>query len=223
MKISSLFTLAFAFFFCGPMLFAQVQQAEVIMSHGPQNGYVQDHADAKEKHVEEAWKDLLKEYKAKPKMNRKSKELEAFEVSIPMISNNQLSIYLQVNEKEDMTTTTAFFDDGTQYLSAANEEASMDAEKLLMKFAQAVERLAVEDLLDDEEKLHKKLEKDLEKLEKDNQNLHDDIEDFQNKIAQAESDIEKNLGEQDDKQMEINMQMKAIEAVKERLNNIGKN
>ncbi len=224
MKKSTLFNAVCALLFMSLSINAQVEQKEMIMSHGPQNGYSQDHLDANEKHVSEAWKNLLKEYKGKVKKNRKSGEYEAFEVTIPMVSNQPLSVYLLVEEKENMSSSTVFVDDGTQYLDENNaSEASANLNKLLIEFGHNVERLAVEDIIKEEEKTGKKFEKDLEKLETDNKKLHQDIEDYQNKIAQAELDIEKNLSEQDNKQVEIKAQTKLIEAVKDRLNNIGKN
>ncbi len=223
MKNSVLFICFSLFCFFSLSLTAQIEQKEMIMSHGPQNGFVQDHADANEKHVETAWKDVLKEYKGKVKKNRKSGEYESFELSIPMVSNQPLSVYMQVEEGKNMSTSVVFVDDGTQYISENNaSESSANIQKLLTDFAYKVERLAVEDILKEEEKTGKKLEKDLEKLEKENDKLHQTIEDYQNKIAQAELDIEKNLGNQDDKKVEIKGQMSIIDKVKDRLNNIGK-
>lgn len=223
MKKQITFTIILLSAFICNSIMAQVTQSEQIMSHGPQNGYTMEHPDASEKHVEEAWKDFLKEYDVKPKKNRKSNEIEAFEVSIPMISANPLSIYLSIEEKKEMATSSIFFDDGTAYIDQNNSpDGNSNIEKLLSRFQNSVEKLAVEDILEDEEKMGKNLEKDLEKLAKQNEDLHQDIEDFQNKIAQAELDIEKNLSEQDTKQVEIKEQMGVIEKVKDRLNNIGK-
>lgn len=223
MKNLKLNVLFFAFLLSSGISVAQVSQQEAIMSHGSQNAYVQDHPDAKEKHIEKAWKEVIKEYKGKVKKNKKSDEYETLELSVPLISRSPLNLYLKVEEKKGMSSTMLFVDDGTQYISDNNDQdANMNIEKLLTSFAFEVEKLAVEDILDDEEKNAKKLSKDLEKLEKGNTKLHEDIEDYEKKIAQAELDIEQNLKDQEAQNIEINNQAKLIEEIKDRLNNIGK-
>ncbi len=222
-KIISIFC-SLALFIAPQFLSAQVIQKEINMSFGPQNAYTQDHQDADDKQVEKAWESIIKEYDGKVKKNRKSDEFESLEVLIPSISRTPINIYMTIEERKEMTSTSVFFDNGTAFVNENNaSEASMNIEKILTEFGYAVQKIAVEDLMKDEEKNFKKLEKEAEKLEKQNKKLHEDIEDYQAKIVEAESDIEKNLADQDNKQMEIKTQSKLLEDIKEKLNNIGKN
>lgn len=204
-------------------LSAQVTQVSQSMSLGTQVGFVQDHIGANDKHVEEAWKDVMKQY-GKPKMNRKSKNYESLGAVIPTVSNKPLDIYIEINEGEGQTRSAVFVDNGMQFISSENNEEAAEAMELFLnEFADATHRLVVQDELDNEEKNLDGFEKDLAKLEKENEKLHESIAEFERKIAEAEDNIVANIKSQDDKKFEIEGQKKTIEDVKEKLNSIGKN
>ncbi len=204
-------------------LSAQVSQVSKTMSLGNQVGFVQEHLGASEKHVETAWKDVMKKF-GKPKMNRKSKNLESLGATIPTVSDKPLDIYMVINQGEGQTSSAVFVDNGMQFISSENApEAAESLELFLTEFADATRRLVVQDELDAEEKQLEVFGKDLAKLEKENQKLHDAIAEFERKIAEAEDAIVNNIKSQDDKTFEIETQKQTIEDVKEKLNAIGKN
>lgn len=203
--------------------FGQVTQQSQTMSLGNQTAFVQEHKEATQKHVESAWKEVMKKY-GKPKYNRKSKNWESLEATIPTVSDKALDIYMTVTEGQGMARTSVFVDNGMQFISSENNaEAAESMELFLNEFADATYTLVVEDELKAEEKTLDSLEKEQGKLEKENTKLHEAIADYERKIAEAEEAIVANIKNQDDKQYEIEQQKSFVEKVKEKLNSIGKN
>ncbi len=203
-------------------MIGQVTQQTQTMALGSQTAFTQEHKDASEKHVEAAWKDVMKKY-GKPKFNRKSKNWESLEATIPTVSNKPLDVYLTITEGKGMTSTAVFVDNGMQFISADNNAEASDAlELFLNEFADATYRLVVEDELKAEEKNLDQLEKEQSKLEKENEKLHEDIAEYERKIAEAENAIVTNIKNQDDQKFAIEEQKSLIEKVKEKLNSIGK-
>lgn len=204
------------------MLIGQASQQQVTIAGAPQNAFVQDHQGATTKHVEEAWKSVMKPY-GKTKDNRKTDAIESLGAKVPMISRSALDVYMVITKGEGMARSAVFFDNGTAFISSeSNADETQGVESFLSDFADAVQRLVVEDELKDEEKNLDGLDKDLGKLIKENEKLHEAIADYERKILEAEDNITTNLKDQDDKNFEIETQKTLIEQVKEKLNNIGK-
>ena len=202
---------------------AQISQVEKTMSLGPQMGYLQEHQGADKKQIEKAWSKMIKTYNGKVKKNRKSGEFETKDINIPSITSDKLSTYVVIEEKEGLSTTNIYFDNGSIFLDGENASyESENIERFLEEFGFEVQKIAVGDLLEAEEKIQKRAEKDLQKLVKQNENLHQDIVNYEEKIQKAELDIEENIIKQDEKEIEIMEQTTRVEEIKEHLNNIGK-
>ena len=205
-----------------PILAQDIREVEKTISMGAQPAFVINHPNATAKMAEEAWEEHMKK-NGKTKKNRKSKEYETLETEINMIGSTPLNVYFIAENGADMATSYVFFDNGTEFITSENNSDSADGiYEFLTPFVYGVEKLVVEEEMKMEEKNLKMMTKDLEKLGKQNESYHSDIEKWKEKIRQAEIDIEENLQAQEAKNVEIETQEGVIEAVKKKLNSIGK-
>lgn len=205
-----------------PLMAQDIREVEKTISMGAQPAFVINHPNATAKMAEAAWEEYMKK-NGKAKKNRKSKEYETLDANINMISRTALNVYFLAEDGADMATSYVFFDNGTAFITSDNNSKAADGiYEFLTPFVYAVEKLVIEEEMENEEKSLKDLNKDLEKLGKDNESFHKEIEKMQEKIRQAEMDIEKNLQAQDAKNDEIKAQEGVIEMVKKKLNSIGK-
>lgn len=199
-----------------------IRQQNKTMSLGPQNAFYVEFDGVDKKIVEDTWEDYLKESFKKVKFNRKAKEYFTESGTVSLISGSRnITIYSKIEEGRDQTTLYAWVDMGDGFLSGDGREAG-NFTNYLSDYWVMAKKKGVEAEIKEEEKRMKGLEKDLSKLEKKNTDLHQDIEDYQNRIRKAESDIEQNLKEQDDKRVEIESQKSILERLIEKLNAIGK-
>ncbi len=205
-----------------PLMAQDIREMDKTISMGAQPAFVINHPNATVKMAESAWEDHMKK-NGKAKKNRKSKEYETLDAEINIISSTSLNVYFLAEEGAEMTTSYVFFDNGTEFITSTNNSKAADGiYEFLTPFIYDVEKLVVQEELENEEKSLKSLNKDFEKLEKQNTSYHDEIEKLQEKIREAEVNIEKNLQAQDVKTGEIGAQESVIEAVKKKLNSIGK-
>ena len=110
------------------------------------------------------------------------------------------------------------FDLGVTFLnSTEHKEQYKAAENLVREFAVKATKKSMENVLKDEQKKYKKLEKAQEELVKNNKKLHDDIEQYKAKIKKAEDDIVLNNADQEKKKTEIQAQKKVVEAAEAKL------
>ena len=192
------------------------------LSLGEQNAFVIEHDKADKKQVEKVVQKAIKEY-GKVKRNRKANEWSCLECTVPGLSG-ATNIYYKIEEGKGLTSSYLFFDDGTKFISSENAEAAAASiRKQLNYIKHDVTRVVITKEMEMEEDNLKDKNKDLEKLEKKNKELHEKIEEYRKKISEAEKNIEQNLQEQEDKKMEIEKQIKTVEEVVTRLNNVGKN
>jgi predicted RNase H-like nuclease (RuvC/YqgF family) len=71
--------------------------------------------------------------------------------------------------------------------------------------------------LENQQKQLSKMESTLTKLQRENDSLHKIIEDSKKRIAQAETDIQKNLQDQDMAQKEIDNQQTTVGSIRKKL------
>jgi len=208
--------------FALPLMAQDIREVDKTISLGSQPAFVINHPNATVKMAEKAWEAHIKK-NGKVKKNRKSKEFESMGVYINMISSSNLDVYFIAEKGADMATSYIFFDNGEAFITSANDQEAADGiYEFLTPFVYDVEKLVVQEELENEEKSLKALGRDLEKLHKQNASYHADIEKYKEKIRQAETNIEQNLQAQDVKGGEIEAQEVVIEDVKKKLNSIGK-
>jgi len=194
---------------------AKVMEGSKIMSQGANNALTIELLDTDEKTAEKVWKNFMKDYKAKPKRDRKTNEYLSDDAEIDNISSNTVDVYATFDETGSTTTATVWFDLGGAYLdSDTHAESFSAAEQLLREFVQEVNLVHAEDALKDQEKALKDLEKEMEKLEKEKDDYQKEIEEAKKLIAEMEKNIELNLEEQAKKQKEIETQENIVNSAK---------
>ncbi len=192
------------------------------MSKGVQPGLYLELEGAKKKDAEKLWKKHLKPHSKKVK--DKDKEYYTEEGKCAIINGSAaLTIYAKFDEGSDQTTIYTWVDLGGSFLNEEDHPSQYDGMKQFLRdYYVLVRKYVVNNDLKDQQDLLKNLEKDLKKLTDKNKDYHKEIEKAQDKIRKAEEDIEKNLSAQDDKRVEIERQIKAVEAMRKKLNSVGK-
>lgn len=197
--------------------FAQdVQSTDKMMSLGKQPAIYVDIEGADKKIAENSWKEFMKNY-GKTKRNKKAKEYQSQDIRIPMLAGGNVDLYTKFEEGSGQTTVYLWVVDEGSFA-----DASDGAENFLGEYYVLARKKVISKEIEEQEKLLKKLTKNMEKLVKKNQGYHKDIEKAEEKIRKAEENIEKNLVEQDNAKVENEKQKKVLEALIEKLNNVGK-
>lgn len=222
MKKTILFILAISFSFA---TFAQItiDESVKLMSKGSNNAYVLTFPDVETKTIEKGWKDFMKDYKAKPKFDKKTQEYFADNAKIKDMSDNVVDVYSKLEKSTDGNAVmTIWFDLGGAYVdSKTHPDQSAIAQQMLQKFIFESNKELAEAIVKAEEKELDALNGDLKKLEKQNENYHDDIRKAEEKIAKLKADIDSNLIEQTAKKEEIGTQeavVKEVKAMREKFN-----
>lgn len=194
----------------------EIQSLEKTMSLGKQQAIYVEVEGADKDLVEDVWKDYMKEY-GKTKRNKKAKEYYSEGLNIPMIASGGVDLYTKFDEGSGQATVYLWVVNNGEFV-----EDSDGAENFLSEYYVMARKKVINEEIKDQEKLLKKLGKNLEKLEKKNKGYHNDIAKAEDKIRKAEENIERNLQDQQDTNMEIEQQKKNLEEMIEKLNNVGK-
>lgn len=191
------------------------------MSQGKQSGLLVFIPGVNDNDAEKEWKKLIKDWDGKPE--KKRGEVFADDVFLSSISTNTIDLYAELKDKNDGTEMIVWFDLGGAYLSKSDHQEQWDrASSILRDFAYDLALAALEDVLKGEEKTLGNLEGDLGRLGRDRDNLLKSIEKWEDSIAKARQDLEKNQGDQDEMIKEIERQTKAVEAARKNLEKLEK-
>lgn len=216
-----LFTLIFTTQFATAQLHSygsSIMEDTKSMSQGANNSFSIEMAGINQDMAEDVWKKYAKNYDAKSKRDRKSKEYFADDAEIRDISDNPVDIYTSFSQEDSITTATFWFNLGGAYLSSElHSDKIQAAQAFVNAYAFDVGKVQAKEELKLEEKAQKELEKQLVKLEKDNKEYHKRIEDAKALIAEMEKNIETNVKAQEKKNMEINVQKDVVKMKEENL------
>lgn len=217
----SFITLFFAF----SLSAQEVEETTQDLSVGTQNSYLVEIENADDNMAEDVWKDYIKGMDAKVKKNKKAKEFYTEKVRLNGVNNgNPVDLYMKIYERKGMVQVYVSADRGDAFIGSNDTPDDTEAmRQIVYNYGLEVNRKVTEKEIEEQEKLLKNLRKDLEKLEKKNGNYHNDIKKAEEKIREAEEKIEVNLKDQDMKREEVEAQVKIVEQVVTKYNNIGKN
>ncbi|MCZ2102557.1 MAG: hypothetical protein LC107_13580 [Chitinophagales bacterium] len=215
--------LASLFIFSGGISAQDAIERSVTMSLGLQNSFFIEIPGADSKLAEKTFYEYVKEY-GKMKANKKAKEHFLMATKIPLINGSSpVDLYAKFEDGKGMATTYVWVDLGGAFVKSSDHPQQTESlRQFLYDYFIAVRKKVVADELKAEEKKYDSLEKDLKKLKDKNDGFHKDIEKAKQKIAESESNIEKNLVDQDTKVKEIDAQKEVVDQVKDKLNNLGK-
>jgi len=157
------------------------------------------------KDVEKAWKDIMKD--AKAKIKSKKDELHADDAILPSITTHPMDIYAAFVEDKNGVAVYITVDFGGAFISSTSHPKEyQDLSSLLSDFGYNQTKIAIDEKLSNAEKELKKIEDDYEKEMKNEQSMKDDIEKLKDKISKSKDEQEN--------------QKAAIEAQKKLLNEI---
>lgn len=212
--------LAFTFTFCQ----AQIEEGVRSMSQGSNNSLSLDIPNANAKLAKKVWTKYLKSTTKKGKTKNDRKTGMIFTDDAEMVSiggANTVDIYLRLTDVGENVNATLWIDLGGAYLSSdMHGDKYNEGEKFLMRYALEVVIEKTKQELKAEEKKGKELAKQLSSLKKKKDGYHKEIEIAENKIREAEANIERNIGEQKSTNTAITEQDAVIEAVKQRLKDL---
>jgi len=172
--------------------------------------------DANTEDIKKAWKKHLKDLKGK--VSDKT-FIFADDCKVKEMGDNTFDIYSVVEEATNQSVKLVVaFDLGGAYLSKSDHpDKFLVAEKILYDFATEQVRELVRAEIDVTGKLIGTYEKDLSELEKDKAGIESDIAELEKKIVEARLTIEVNLGNQANKQKQIDAAKVALVALEVRL------
>ena len=199
-----------------------VIETERVMSFGSRPCFRMEFTNTAAGTVEDMWKDFAKKnFGAKLKKDKKSGEWTATGLKSSMMGDDAFSIYSTIEKNDANAAINIWFDAGTYFLSRRdNPGRAEEVSRALRQFYIDVRREAIANELKAEEDKLKDLDKKQKSMQKENDGLRKDIETWKAKIVKAEDDIVKNEREQEQNLVNQEAQRRAIEAVRQRLNNV---
>jgi molecular chaperone DnaK (HSP70) len=200
------------------ILQAQVMEDTRVMHLGSQPALTVVLPGTDTKFTDSAWRDYMKSYGRITGVKR-AKESVASGVQILDIGGvNRLNVYSQSEAVGDGTKMIVWFDMGGGFLSSSTFPKEYSAAvRFLQDFAHKVKVDLIAIDLENQQKQLSKMESTLTKLQRENDSLHKIIEDSKKRIAQAETDIQKNLQDQDMAQKEIDNQQTTVGSIRKKL------
>jgi hypothetical protein len=187
----------------------EVKNEKAQMSKGMQNSYTVLIPQAILKTVQQNWTKKLQE-STKVKVTEAGQELQFLKAVKPALTNDTVSIYSFIIQKDSMISLSVFVEIDTVFFSPKEDKTDLATDKIdnniknyIRAFAVEQYRLAVGDELEAEQKILKTKENELEKLEKEQSNLEKDNSSLENDIDDKEREIKEIEGNIDLKSKEL--------------------
>ncbi len=199
-----------------------VIETERMMSFGSRPAFRMEFPNTDAGLVEDLWKDYAKKnFGAKLKKDKKSGEWAAMDLKSAMMGDDKFSIYSTVEKTDGGSALTVWFDAGSYFVNRRdNPGHTEEVSRALRQFYIDVRRAGITAELKAEEDKLKDLDKKQKTMQRDSDDMRKDIESWKSKIAKAEEDIVKNERDQEQNLVNQDAQRRAIEAVRQRLNNV---
>ncbi|MGK0389673.1 MAG: vacuolar-type H+-ATPase subunit I/STV1 [Maribacter sp.] len=205
---------------------AQIEEGVRSMSQGSNNSLSLDIPEANSKLAKKVWTKYLKSNSKGSKTKSDKKTGMIFTDNAEVISiggANTIDIYMRFTDVGENVNATIWYDLGGAYLSSEmHGDKYNEGEKFLMRFAIAVAVESTKLELNAEEKKAKELAKQLASLKKKEEGYHKDIAIAEQKIKEAEANIEQNIQEQEATDSAIIDQGAVVDTVKGRLEELEK-
>lgn len=176
--------------------------------------------DSNQDDIEKEWKSKMKGYDAK--VSGKD-EIFADNAVIKTISENTCDVYARAEKgsnDNEIKFTVGFLLGETWLSNSSNSAAYKAAEQIVKEFAKKMTQESIDDKVKAQVKILDKMNSEQESLTKKNKDLKDDITSYQEKIKKAEADIKTNEDDNAKKKAEIEIQQKALDAVKARQSSV---
>ena len=175
--------------------YIEINEGTKTMKEGSFNAYSVSLEDITFNEAEEGWKNLMKDYKAKIKHDKKAKLHISDNVQLPSIGTNPVDVYAMIveDDRDKVTMVSVWFDTGNGYVNSIDmEHQSEIAEGMISEYSMKVLKLHADKMLEAEEKEMKKLQDDLKKLGDKNRDLLKNISKAKENILKWEKELELN-------------------------------
>lgn len=171
--------------------------------------------------AERLWRDFLRDYDGKTKKVRGEGEWLAAGMELIAVGGNRpVNVYAlieKVSASESEITVWFQLSDGS-FVGTENEPEAFDgAMRIMAQFERFVQRRLTERELEAQEHKLKELERDLTRLQRDKENYEKAIEQAQETIRKMKAQIAENEKAQEDTRLRIELQKKAVEEIRRRL------
>ena len=171
------------------------------------------------KKVTKAWRTYFEDHKGKIETSKNDWTIS--NAIFPVLSANPIAVLSRVIEDKSGTRIIVAFNKDGQFVNSAKLPAESDAiKKMLYDFAISVKKAAIQEKLDDASKELAKLESKGKDLVSKKESLDKDIVNYNDKIKQAEKDIQENLKDQADNISKTEAQSKVVEDLKSAISNL---
>jgi hypothetical protein len=202
---------------------AQVREVTKAMSLGTRSALVLEVPDVDDKLASTVWKSYTKDfYNSKTKWDRKENEWVTPDADIVSLGmGNKVSLYSTIEEEKNGVIFTLWIDLGNSFINSSDTpERYEEAEKIIIRYGLELAQEGVKLEIKEEEKNLEKMESDLKKLVGAKERYEREIEKAQEAIKKAEDNIVKNKKDQEDAADQIKEQLKLIEVIRKKLNDI---
>lgn len=173
----------------------EIKNIQAQMSKGTQPCYVVNIPHAEIKSCQQDWIKKLQENN-KIKIKEKNLELVMEGAMKSELTTDSVNIYSLMVPKDSLILLYLFLEIDSVFFSPKDDKTDLVSDKIdnsiknyMRSFAVDQYKLVVNDELQDQQKMLKTLQNDLEKLEKNEKNMKKDSASFENDIEQKESDI----------------------------------
>lgn len=201
--------------------YSVVTEMDKSMSFGTRPGFSIGFPNTDVKLVENVWTEFVKNnFGGKLKKGKKG-EKSATGLRSTNVSNNDFTLYCQIEKVGDGAQLDVWFDVGPFFLNRRDDQVhTNDAKELLTRFYYDVRRAAVGAEVKGEEDKMKEMENKMKKLQRDNSSLNKDIETYKAKLKKAEEDLIQNQKDQESTLIDIDKQRRAVEDARQRQGNV---
>jgi hypothetical protein len=175
--------------------------------------------NAEYKTVSKAWKAMIDEHKGKIETSKN--DINATNAVFPMLSTSPVSIFSRlIEDKTGVRITAAFSKDGQFVAGDKMPSEAESVKKTIYDCAISIKKKMVQDKLDDATKDLGKLQDKNKDLVNKKASLEKDIQNYNEKIKQAEADIQTNIQQQSESKIKIESQTKLVEDLKLKLGQV---
>lgn len=202
--------------------FAQLSAQSVVeapqtMSKGSNNAFQVLLPTISTKDAGKEWKSFMKDYKGKPKYDKKTGEWFSDDAKLEEMSENDVDVYATFVEKGDNTMMTIWYNLGGAYLSTELHADKVPlVDKMVNRFIYTSEVMTGA-MVEMAEKQLNKLQDSLTSMEKKEADYKKEIEAAKAAIAQAEKNIKESQTEQATVKVEIKTKEKEVNEIKEKV------
>lgn len=167
---------------------------------------------AEVKSVEKGWKKLVKEFN--PEDFKSKKEMFADNAMISRLSDNVVDVYAVAEKLGEDVEFYVAVDLGGVYLNSTQASKVEIMRSIVKEFALDMTNEAFQSLIDNQQKVFEKVQREIENKTSDKEHLQKEIVSYQEKIESSNDEIEKITKEIENQRQLLEKEQKKLEEIK---------